>query len=75
MLEHDKNNEELNGQFIRSPGEAFAAAREEALATGNSVVESADGHIREVFPDGRCVILKDIPPATSNVPGRKITIR
>jgi len=67
--------EELEIRFPALSGVAFANARERVLASGNSVLQSEKGRIYEVFPDGRRVVLKNIEPPTSNVPGRKITIR
>jgi hypothetical protein len=75
MPDQENNIEELENQFPALSGVAFAAARERVLASGNSVLQSEEGCIYEVFPDGRGVVVKNIEPPTPNVPGRKITIR
>jgi hypothetical protein len=75
MPEQENNIEELESQFPALSGVAFAAPRVQALAFGNSVLQSEHGHIYEVFPDGRRVLVKNIEPPTTNIPGRKITIR
>ncbi len=51
----------LEAEFPRLAAEAFATARREALASGLSVVESRDGFLVEVFPNGEQKILKEIP--------------
>lgn len=75
MPDQENNIEELENQFPALSGAAFAAARERVLASGNSVLQSEQGHIYEIFPDGRRVLLKNIEPPTPNASGRKITIR
>lgn len=71
----DKDIQKLENQFPAVSGSAFAAAREKALASGNSVLQSEQGVIYEVFPDGRRKVVKKIEPPTSVTPGSKITIR
>ena len=75
MSDEENNIEELENQFPALAGAAFAAARKRVLASGNSVLQSEQGHIYEVFPDGRRVFVKDIEPPTPDVPGRRIVIR
>lgn len=75
MADQENNIEVLESQFPAVSGSAFAAARKQVLASGQSVLQSEDGIIYEVFPDGRRVRVKEIEPPTSVVPGRKITIR
>ena len=75
MADQENNIDVLESQFPAISGSAFAAARERVLASGQSVLQSEDGTIYEVFPDGRRVAVKKIEPPTSVVPGRKITIR
>ena len=65
----------LENGFPPVSGSAFAAARKKALASGQSVLQSEQGVIYEVFPDGRRRRLKEIEPPTPTVPGSKITIR
>ena len=75
MPDQENNIEILENQFPALSGSAFAAAREQILASGQSVLQSEQGYVYEVFPDGRRVMVKKIESPTSVVPGRKITIR
>ena len=75
MADQENNVEVLESQFPAVSGSAFAAAREQVLASGQSVLQSEDGFIYEVFPDGRRVRVKQIEPPIPVVLGRKITIR
>ena len=60
---------------IGSPVSAFAAARDRVLASGQSVLQSEEGVIYRVFPDGRKERVKEIEPPTRVVPGRIYTLR
>ena len=71
----DQEIQRLESQFPAVSGSAFSAARDQVLASGQSVLQSDNGLIYEVFPDGRRVPLKKIEPPTSDIYGRKITIR
>ena len=71
----DQDIQQLESRFPAVSGQAFAAARQQALRAGLSVVESRDGVIYEVFPDGRRVEVKRIEAPTYVEPGRKIQIR
>ena len=75
MADQENNIEILESQFPAVSGSAFAAAREEVLASGQSVLQSEQGYIYEVFPGGRRVPVKKIEPPTPVVSGSKITIR
>jgi hypothetical protein len=65
----------LERELPAAAAKAFAAARKRALDSGNSVVESENGNLYEVFPDRPRVMVDKIEPPTPNIPGRKITIR
>lgn len=65
----------LESEFPGLSGEAFSAARERVLRSGQSVLEAKDGTIFEVFPDGRRVEIKKIHPPKRVVPGTVYTIR
>ncbi len=54
---------------------AFATARAQMLASGQSVLPSEDGTIYEIFPEGRRVFVKQIAPPTQVRPGSKFIIR
>ena len=71
----DQDIQKLESQFPAISGSAFAAARDRALASGQSVLQSQDGVIYEVFPDGRKVPVKKIEPPTQFVSGKIFTIR
>jgi hypothetical protein len=71
----DQDIQQLESRFPDVSGLAFAAARDQVLASGQSVLQSENGVIYEVFPDGHRVPVKQIEPPTSDVYGRKITIR
>ena len=75
MTDQEKDIERLETQFPAISGSAFASAREQALASGQSVFQSEDGCIYEVFPSGRRVAVKEIEPPASDTRGRKIIIR
>lgn len=60
----DQDIQQLENRFPPVSGSAFAAARERVLASGQSVLQSEDGVIFEVFPDGRRVEVKKIEPPT-----------
>jgi hypothetical protein len=71
----DQDIQDLENQFPAVSGSAFAAAREHALASGHSVVESEQGIIYEVFRDGSRKRLKKIEAPTTVIPGSKVMIR
>ena len=71
----DQDIQKLESQFPTVSGSAFAAARERVLASGQSVLQSQDGVIYELFPDGKRVPVKKIEPPTPVVTGSIFTIR
>jgi hypothetical protein len=71
----DQDIHTLENRFPAVSGSAFAEARERVLASGQSVLQSQDGLIYEVFPDGRREFVKKIEPPTTVEPGKMITIR
>jgi hypothetical protein len=75
MPNEENNIEMLENQFPAISGSAFAAAREQVLGSGQSVLQSENGYIYEVFPDGQRKMVKKIEPPTPVVFGRRITIR
>jgi hypothetical protein len=75
MSEEEKNIEILENRFPAKSGAAFADARQRVLASGQSVLQSEQGNIYEIFPDGRRVLVKTIEPPTTVVSGSRITIR
>ena len=75
MADKEHNIESLERQFPPMSGVAFEAARKRTLESGLSVLQSEDGVIYEVFPDGSRKRVKEIEPPTKVVSGQKITIR
>jgi len=71
----DQDIQQLESQFPAVSGSAFAAAREQVLASGQSVLQSEDGVIYEVFPDCRRVAVTNIDPPTQFASGSIFTIR
>ncbi|MDB6028025.1 MAG: hypothetical protein JWM68_4248 [Verrucomicrobiales bacterium] len=71
----DQDIQKLENQFPAVSGSAFAEARKQVLASGQSVFESKEGVIYEVFPDGRRVEVKRVDPPTHFVTGSVFTIR
>lgn len=75
MSESEKAFRLSEEELPAKAGEAFAAARAKVLASGQSVVESRNEYIYEVFPDGREIVLKKIDPPRKVVAGQKFTLR
>ena len=74
MAENEEHIQELEEAFPKIAGAAFAAARAEALRSGLSVIESSEGAIYEVFPDGTRRFLKSVEAGTPVVPGTRFVI-
>ena len=75
MPDQEDEIERLESQFPAVSGSAFAAARARVLASGQSVLQTENGFLYEVFPDGRKVLLKQVEAPTVVTPGTKLTIR
>ena len=75
MADNESNIEILESQFPLLSGLAFHTARKQTLESGLSVLQSEDGIIYEIFPNGSRRRVKEIEPPTSVVSGFKITIR
>jgi hypothetical protein len=71
----DQDIQKLESLFPPTSGSAFAAAREETLASGQSFLQSERGVIYEVFPNGTRKRVKEIEPPTPVTPGFKVSIR
>jgi len=65
----------LEAQMPALSGAAFITARDQVLASGQSVLQTEDGVLYEVFPDGRKVRVKTVEPPTTVVSGSKIALR
>ena len=75
MADQENHILAMENQFPAVSGSAFAAARRQVLASGQSVLQSEAGVIYEVFPDGRRKRVKDIEPPTPIPLGHTVTIR
>ncbi|RYD25414.1 MAG: hypothetical protein EOP86_27350 [Verrucomicrobiaceae bacterium] len=71
----DRNLQVLENQLPNASGQAFAAARRRMLASGQSVLQTEDGFILRVFPDGRKEVVKSIEAPTPVTPGTVYIIR
>lgn len=71
----DQEIQQLENQFPALSGQAFAAARQRVREAGQTVLQSEDGFLLQVFPDGRKEIVKRIAPPTSVQLGTVFTIR
>lgn len=71
----DQEIQQLENQFPAVSGSAFAAAREQVLQSGQSVLQSENGVIYEVFPDGRRVEVKRIAPPVQLAADSVFTIK
>jgi hypothetical protein len=62
MSEDEKNLRLLESQLPLVSGSAFAEARRQTLAAGQSVLQTEGDVIYEVFPDGSRIERKRIEP-------------
>jgi hypothetical protein len=74
MSESEKALRLSEEELPAKAGEVFAAARARVLASGQSVVESRNEFLYEVFPDGREIVLKQIEPPRKYRVGQKFII-
>ena len=75
MVDQERQLQELENRLPLASGEAFAAARAQVLASGQSVLQTEAGFIVRVFPDGRKQRLKPIDLPTPVTPGTILTIQ
>ena len=73
MSDYDIQN--LESQVPAVSAQAFATARQQVLASGQSVLQSEGAFVIRVFPDGRQEVVKQIEPPTRVKPGTIYTIR
>ena len=71
----DQDIQRLENEFPAVSGSAFAEARKQVLDSGQSVLQSQDGVIYEVFPDGHRKEVKRIEPPIQVKAGSILTIR
>ncbi len=75
MSDDEKKILILEARMPALSGQAFVTARDRVLASGQSVLQTEDGVLYEVFPDGRKVRVKTVEPPLPVVSGSKITFR
>ena len=66
--------QEQGTHFSLLSDQAFTAARQQAFASGNSLVESSRGVLYHVSPDGTRRVLRQLEPPTPVVPGTKLRL-
>jgi len=71
----DQEIQTLEDQFPALSGSAFATARNQMLQAGESVLQSENGVIYRIFPDGRRVEVKKIEPPAQFAGGIVFTIK
>ena len=71
----DQDIQKLESEFPAVSGSAFAAARERVLQSRQSVLQSENGVIYRVSPDGRREEVKKIEPPAQFVTGTIFTIK
>ena len=71
----DQDIQVLESQFPAISGQAFAAARQQVLASGQSVLQSEGKFVFRVFPDGRKEVMKEIEPPSPVKRGTKYTLK
>ncbi len=75
MAVSEDDIQKLENKFPAASGSAFAAACEQVLASGQSILVSERGIIYRVFPDGRREVVKQIEPPMAVVAGVKFILR
>jgi hypothetical protein len=71
----DEDIQIAESRFPAVSSEAFAEARRQVLASGQSVLQAEGGKVYRVFPDGRKELVKEIDPPTPAEPGTLYTIQ
>ena len=74
MSDDEKALRFLETQLPTVSGSAFADARLQTLAAGQSVLQTEQGVIYEVYPDGTRIERKRIEPPRSFVKGTRIQL-
>ncbi len=75
MPDQESEIQRLESQFPPVSGSAFVAARKLVLESGQSVLQSENGFIYRVYPDGRKELVKRIDPPIQVVLGEKLAIQ
>lgn len=75
MTKSEKTMRFLEEHIPELAQSAVTQAYWQALASGNSVLQSENGVIYEVFPDGTRTLIKTTPPPTAVTPGSTRALR
>jgi len=75
MLENEASNDFLEAQIPALSASAVNVAYWRTLASGQSVLETENGAIYEVFPNGSKKLVKQIEPPIPVQYGQKIALR
>jgi hypothetical protein len=75
MTKSEKTMRFLEEHIPELAQSAVTQAYWQALASGNSVLQSENGVIYEVFPDGTRTLIKTITPPTAVTPGTTRVLR
>lgn len=70
----DQDIKKLEDEFLVNSGSAFVEARERVLQSGQCVMQTENGVIYEVSPDGRRRAIKNIEPPITFPAGELYTI-
>ncbi|GAA5121405.1 hypothetical protein JIN84_00640 [Luteolibacter yonseiensis] len=71
----DEQIQQLEDHFPSLSGQAFAAARDKVRAAGQTVLQSEEGMLVKLFPDGRKEVVKQLDPPVRVKLGEKLIIR
>ena len=74
MHDPEQSFKEQEAHFPRLSDRAFTIARQQALASGHSLVESSQGVLYHGSPDGARRVLRQLEPPTPVVPGTKLRL-
>jgi hypothetical protein len=75
MIDKKKDDiEALEAEFPPASGVVFSNARDGVLASGQSVLQSENGEIYEVSPDGTKKFVKKVDPPVEIDPAKKIEL-
>lgn len=68
-------SEVVETAFAPLSGVAFESARTQALESGKSVLQTENGKLYRIYPDGRKEFIKSVPDPIAVTPGERISLR
>jgi len=75
MSDQEKMIRELESQIPLASGNAFAQAFQQALLSGQTLVQTIGHAVYEIHPDGERKFIKNIDQPLHVPPGTKVKIR